>query len=127
MALNAGMASMADTSKGMKARGAGTSSFEKLALPVAVRKHMGVIAMKVFAQEQLLGSAPLDQLLSYALSLPVSLASVGMPRLEHIDHNASLARSFSPMSGRQRQRLEQSIDSQRKLALHRFFRNHEDA
>jgi len=127
MALNAGSASMVDSSKGMKAKSAGANSFEKLALPVAARKHMGVIAMKVFGQEQLLGAASVDQLLRYALSLPVSLASVGMPRFEHIENNAMLARSFAPMPARERQLLEQSIDSSRKLAMQRFFSCHTDA
>ena len=126
MALNAGLASMADTAKGMKASPAGDSSFEKLALPVATRKHMGVIAMKVFGQEQLLGAAPLESLLSYALSLPVSLASVGMPRFEHIELNARLAHSFTPMSGRQRRRLQETIDTGKKLALRQFLRAHAD-
>jgi predicted aldo/keto reductase-like oxidoreductase len=126
MALNAGLAKMADTPKGMKAAPAGEASFEKLALPVASRKRMGVIAMKVFGQEQLLGAAPLDLLLAYALSLPVSLASVGMPRLEHIDYNASFARSFSPLSRRRREHLQQSIDSSKKLALHDFLTTHRD-
>jgi predicted aldo/keto reductase-like oxidoreductase len=127
MALNAGLASMADTSKGMKATPAGPASFERLALPVATRKHLGVIAMKVFGQEQLLGAAPLESLLSYALSLPVSLASVGMPRFEHIEHNAKFAQSFTPMSVRERRRLEQSIESGRKLALINFLADHQDA
>ncbi|HLH53270.1 MAG TPA: aldo/keto reductase [Verrucomicrobiae bacterium] len=127
MALNAGMASMADTNKGMKARGAGANSFETLALPVAVHKQMGVIAMKVFAQEQLLEAAPVESLLRYALSLPVTLASVGMPRFEHIDHNVELARSFRPMSKTQRGKLQHSIDAQRKLAISKFFRDHTDA
>jgi predicted aldo/keto reductase-like oxidoreductase len=127
MALNAGLASMTDTSKGMKAKPAGVTSFEKLALPVAARKHMGVIAMKVFGQEQLLGAATVDQLLRYALSLPVTLASLGMPRFEHIENNATLARSFSPMSSRERRLLEESIDSTHKLAMHRFFARHTDA
>ncbi len=127
MALNAGMASMADTDHGMKARAAGPASFEKLALPVAVRKRMGVIAMKVFGQEQLLGSASVEQLLAYALSLPVSLASLGMPRLEHISHNAQLARSFNPMSRRQRKQLDESIQSQHKLALLELLKDHQDA
>jgi uncharacterized protein len=126
MALNAGMASMADTDHGMKARPAGPVSFEKLALPVAVHKRMGIIAMKVFGQEQLLGSATVEQLLAYALSLPVSLASVGMPHLEHIGHNAQLARSFTPMSGRKRKHLEDSIESQHKLALINLLKDHQD-
>jgi predicted aldo/keto reductase-like oxidoreductase len=126
MALNAGMARMADAPGGMKATPAGEHSFEKLALPVAARKHMGIIAMKVSGQEQLLSSAPFEKLLAYSLSLPVSLASVGMPQLEHIEHNAELARTFKPMSTRDRQRLEESIESGKKLALQRFFRDHED-
>ena len=126
MALNAGLARMADAPGGMKVTPMGAGSFERLALPVATRKHMGVIAMKVFGQEQLIGAASVEQLLTYALSLPVSLASVGMPHLEHIERNAVLARSFSPMSTRQRRRLEESIESGRKEAMLRFFSDHED-
>lgn len=127
MALNAGLARMADAPGGMKATLMGAASFERLALPVAVRKHMGVIAMKVFGQEQLIGAAPVEKLLNYALSLPVSLASVGMPRLDHIERNASLARAFSPMSARERRRLADSIESGRKLAMRHFFSVHQDA
>jgi predicted aldo/keto reductase-like oxidoreductase len=127
MALNAGLARMADTSGGMKATLMGSSGFEGLALPVATRKHMGVIAMKVFGQEQLIGAASVESLLTYALSLPISLASVGMPRLEHIEHNAVFARSFVAMPARERQRLQESIESGRKLAMHQFFRDHQDA
>ena len=126
MALNAGLACMAEAPGGMKATPMGAGSFERLALPVATRKRMGVIAMKVFGQEQLIAAAPVEKLLSYALSLPVSLASVGMPRLEHIERNAVLARAFTPMSTRQRRRLEESIESGRKLAMDQFFSAHED-
>ena len=104
----------------------GAGSFERLALPVATRKKMGVIAMKVFGQEQLIGAASPEKLLPYALSLPISLASVGMPRLEHIESNAALARDFKPMSTRQRQQLEESIESSRKQAMHHFFADHQD-
>jgi hypothetical protein len=111
----------------MKATLMGSSGFEGLALPVATRKRMGVIAMKVFGQEQLIGAATAESLLTYALSLPISLASVGMPQLEHIERNAVLARSFAAMPARERQRLQESIESGRKLAMHQFFRAHEDA
>ncbi len=124
MALNAGLASMTDS---MKASPAGQASFERLALPVATRKKLGVIAMKVSGQEQLLGSAPLEKLLAYSLSLPVSLASVGMPRLEYIGQNAAFARQFKPMSPKQRQQLSESIDLGRKQAMIEFFREHQDA
>jgi len=127
MALNAGLARMADLPGGMKATPAGANSFENLALPVARRKRMGVIAMKVMGQEQLLGAAPVEKLLAYALSLPVSLASVGMPRREHIEYNAAFAHNFSPLSAKQRRKLSESIESGRKLAMARFFEDHEDA
>lgn len=83
--------------------------------------------MKVFGQEQLLGTAPMEKLLAYALSLPVSLASVGMPKLEHIEKNVALARAFSPMPERERRQLTDSIEASRKLAMIEFFREHEDA
>lgn len=127
MALNAGLAHMTDTSSGMKATQALNDSFERLALPVANRKKIGVIAMKVFGQEQLLGAAPVPMLLRYAMSLPVSLCSVGMPKPEHIAANAEFARSFSAMSTRERKRLAESIDLGRKLAMQEFFADHVDA
>ena len=92
MALNAGLARMAEGGPaGMTATPMPTGSFESLALPVAVRKKLGIIAMKVFGQDQLVGTAPIEKLLRYALSLPVSLTSLGMPRLECIEQNAALA------------------------------------
>ena len=123
MALNAGLSSMTD---GMKIAPAGPASFERLALPVTTRKHMGVIAMKVFGQEQLIGAAAPEKLLAYALSLPVSLASVGMPKPELIESNAAFARNFTSMSRRERSGLVDSIEAGRKHAMHQFFRDHED-
>lgn len=124
MALNAGLANITD---GMKLAPPSANTFEQLALPVAVRKKMGVIAMKVFGQEHLIGAAAPEKLLAYALSLPVSLASVGMPQAAHIEANVAFARAFAPMAPSERSRLTESIATRRKLAMHRFFRHHEDA
>jgi aryl-alcohol dehydrogenase-like predicted oxidoreductase len=126
MALNAGLARMADSPGGMKAAAMGKASFEALALPVAERKHLGVIAMKVFGQEQLLGTAPVDKLLAYVLSLPVSLASIGMPRWDLLEQNMHLARDAKPMSPRQRRSLADSIDLKRQAALQHFLSGHVD-
>jgi predicted aldo/keto reductase-like oxidoreductase len=127
MALNAAMARMAEAKGGMKATPMSEGGFEELALPVAVRKGMGVIAMKVFGQDQIVGTAPIDKLLTYALSLPVSLASVGMPKPEFIKGNIELARAFKPMSATERRRLTDSIATERKAAMGEFFRLHRDA
>lgn len=123
MALNAGLASMSES---MKTVPAGPASFERLALPVAVRKKMGIIAMKAFGQEHLIGAAKPQELLAYAMSLPVSLVSAGMPKPEFIEANAAFARTFKPMPRRERERLVESIASTSKQAMHRFFRDHED-
>jgi uncharacterized protein len=126
MALNAALARMANAPGGMKATPMRTGGFEELALPVAVRKGMGVIAMKVFGQDQLTGSASIEDLLTYALSLPVSLASCGMPKVEYIERNVELARHFKPMSEAERRKLVDSIAAERKVSMQAFFRNHVD-
>ena len=127
MALNAALARMANAPGGMKATPMPAGSFEELALPVAVRKRMGVIAMKVFGQDQLLGTVPVEKMLTYALSLPVSLASCGMPKLEYIERNVEVARNFTPMSEADRRRLTDAIAAERKTSLREFFRRHVDA
>jgi uncharacterized protein len=127
MALNAAMARMADAKGGLKATVSAEGSFEELALPVAVRKKIGVIAMKVFGQDQIVGAAPIEKLLAYALSLPVSLASLGMPKPEFIGRNIEIARAFTPMSDAERRKLADSIAAEHKLSLTKFFRDHIDA
>ncbi len=126
MALNAALARMANVPGGMKATPMRAGGFEELALPVAVRKGMGVIAMKVFGQDQLAGAAPFADLLTYALSLPVSLASCGMPKLEYIERNVALVRHFKPMTAEERRRLVDSISAERKVSMGAFFRDHMD-
>ena len=68
-----------------------------MALPVARAKKMGIIAMKIFGQEALVGAAPTEKLLYYSLSLPVTTAVVGMPKLEHLEEDVQLARAFKPL------------------------------
>jgi predicted aldo/keto reductase-like oxidoreductase len=125
MALNAGMVGMEMRQmipdKTMK------TSFETVALPVAVRKKMGVIAMKVMGQEFLIGQATPEKLLRYALSLPVTTASVGMPKLEHIEDNVRLAKAFTPLSEREMKELSTTLSRQNKAAMDLFLSHHVDA
>ena len=127
MALNAAMARMADAKGGMKATPMSEGSFEELALPVAVRKNLGIIAMKIFGQDQIVGVAPVEQLLRYTLSLPVSLASLGMPKPEFIEQNIAMAQAFMPMSDAERRNLSKTIAAEHKLALAAFLHDHRDA
>ncbi len=105
----------------------GLQGFESIALPVALKKNMGVIAMKVFAQEKLLGKAPIESLLRYSMSLPVSSVVVGMPKLEYIDHNISVAKNFKPMQRDEMDRLSESVSTQWKASIDHFFSDHVDA
>jgi aryl-alcohol dehydrogenase-like predicted oxidoreductase len=101
--------------------------FEELALPAARRKNLGVILMKVTAQEKLLGPDGADPaaLLRYAWTLPVSAAVCGMPKLEHLEANAASARAFSPMDPGEMEALRSRLAG-RQVALERFFERHRD-
>lgn len=126
MALNAALVGMKE-GHGMEINPAMKTSFETVALPVANRKNMGVIAMKIFAQEGLLGQAPPEKLLYYSLSLPVTLAVVGMPSLDFIEQNAAHARAFKPLSKSEMEELSGRLAAKNKMALDRRFAHHVDA
>ncbi|HYK88806.1 MAG TPA: aldo/keto reductase [Acidobacteriota bacterium] len=91
--------------------------FEELALPAANKKKLGIIAMKVSGQEFLLGDVPgktnIDSLLRYSMSLPVTTAVVGMPRLEFLDHNIDIARNYAPLSDNEMERLRRDLEQSR--------------
>jgi uncharacterized protein len=127
MALNVARARMKFDDKGPRPVPMAEGSYEALALPVANAKEMGVIAMKAFGQDQLMSSAPAEKLLYYALSLPVSLVSVGMPKPELLDRNAALARAFTPLSETEMKSLRASVAETERTALAGFFRSHRDA
>jgi aryl-alcohol dehydrogenase-like predicted oxidoreductase len=112
---------------GMVPNGMLTTSFEEVALPVARRKKMGVIAMKIFAQEALVGQAPPEKLLYYSLSLPgVTLAVAGMPKFEFIDRNVALAKAFKPLPSGEMKDLSAALSARNKLSLDHFFSTHID-
>ncbi len=128
MALNAARAGMRNGPKGMVPNEALQTSFEQTALPIARRKNMGVIAMKIFAQEALVGQAPAEKLMYYPLSLPgVTLVVAGMPKLEFIDQNVALAKAFKPLPSAEMKQLSAGLAARNKVALDRFFSNHVDA
>lgn len=105
----------------------GASGFEAIAMPVALKKKIGLTAMKVFAQEKLLGKAPPEILLRYAMTLPVSACVVGMPQLEHLDFNLRVAKTFKPLSEEEMKSLPRTVSSALRAAIDRFFSNHVDA
>jgi uncharacterized protein len=126
MALNIARIGMAPPSNKPGHGMTGASGFEAVAMPVAVRKKMGLTAMKVFAQEKLLGQAPPAILLRYAMSLPVAAATVGMPRLDYIDFNLSVARRFRPLSPEDMKALPAGVSAHMRAAIDQFLSDHID-
>lgn len=118
MALNAAMRG--------QVKGA-TSSFETTALPVALKKNMGVTAMKIFAQDALVGQAPPEKLIQYSMSLPVAACVIGMPKMQHVEQNIAAAKAFKPMPLEEMRRMSGELAPKNRLALERYFRDHIDA
>ncbi|HZU24433.1 MAG TPA: aldo/keto reductase [Bryobacteraceae bacterium] len=99
-----------------------TGSFETLALPVARYKDLGVIAMKIFAQEKLSGKAEPDQLIRYSLSLPgVTATVIGMPKVEYIERNVEIAKAYQPMPADDMKQLSNQLADAYKVSIDHHF------
>src|SRR6266508_1315074 len=101
--------------------------FEEMALPAANKKNLGVILMKVTAQEKLLGpgGAEPGALLRYAWSLPVSAVVCGMPKVAFIEANVASARAFAPMPATEMDELRSRLASKQGV-LEQVFADHLD-
>jgi len=73
--------------------------FGRDVIPYALEHGIGLLAMKTTAQNQLIGRGGVsaEQLIRYALTLPIDAAVIGMPTLEIVESNASIARTLKPM------------------------------
>jgi len=105
----------------------GMGEFEKTALVAANKKGLGVIAMKVYGQQFLIGAeggrTDADTLLHFAMSLPVAAAVAGMPHVEMLEHNVELACNFTPFSPEKMNQLRRDMsvlhdDMQHRLVGH---------
>jgi uncharacterized protein len=72
-------------------------SFEKLVLPAAVERGMGIQAIKPFANATMLSVLSAHESLSYVLSLPISCAALGCTTLGQIEDDVRIAQSFRPL------------------------------
>jgi hypothetical protein len=88
---------------------------------------MGVLAMKVFAQDALLTEAKPEKLLYYSLSLPVAAAVVGMPKLQYIEENVQWAKRFRPLPKSEMKQISATLSIKNKAKLDWFFSTHVDA
>ena len=132
MALNAALQGMQNGKGKMVLNPGMATSFEEVALPVARKKNVGVIAMKIFGQEEILpdanDTAQVDRLINYSLSLEgVAVAVLGCPKHEFLRHNVATARAHTAMSKAERKKLSDVMSEKYKQALDLKFQNHIDA
>lgn len=83
-------------------------SFEKMVLPVAVERGMGIQGMKSTANSRLLHSVSIRDCLTYVLSLPIHCLAVGCTTLGQIEDDVRIASSFQPMAAEKMAKLRQS-------------------
>lgn len=126
MALNIGQIGNAAPSDKAGQGMTGASGFEAIAMPVALRKGMGLTAMKVFAQEKLLGKAAPEMLIRYAMTLPIAAAVVGMPKLDFLKSNITVAKSFHPLTKEEMLTLPKNVSEQLRASIDSFFSDHVD-
>ena len=103
--------------------------FEDVALPGALRKNMGVVAIKATGQDKLLGMAPgkgsIEELLRYVWNLPIASIILGMPSLKMVKQDIELARDFKYMTRAEAEALRDRMAHFRPT-LERFFSCHSD-
>lgn len=126
MALNAARVGMRNGKGGMEINDSIKEAFELVALPVALKKKMGVTAMKIFGQEGLVGKTSIEKLIRYSLTLPVATAVLGMPKLEFLDENVRHVKAFKPLAKSEMHAVATELLPY-KAELDRFFADHIDA
>src|SRR5262245_1117334 len=82
-------------------------SFERIVLPVLVRRRIGVLGMKSIANGIILKSRTVTAVdcLRYALSLPTSVVITGMDNLKRLDQAIDVMRTFRPLTAAERKAL----------------------
>lgn len=102
--------------------------YQELVLPLARKKKMGILAMKVMGgglgslasgnpikndgasnHDEAPHQAEAEVLIRYVLGLPISAAVVGMGSFEHLQINMSAARDVQPLSKEERKVLEKHM------------------
>jgi len=83
--------------------------FQTELLPLATKKKMGVIGMKIPARDRLFKAGAVTTMkdaMSYTLSLPVSTVIIGCKTVAQLEENIALAKAFSPLPAAEMARIE---------------------
>jgi hypothetical protein len=82
-------------------------SFQKIVLPILVKKNIGVLGMKPMGAGIILNSKVVTpvECLHYALSLPTSVVITGCDSMDVLQQALQTAREFKPLDDAQRAAL----------------------
>jgi hypothetical protein len=83
--------------------------FQTELLPLAKKKGLGVIGMKIPARDRLFradGVSTMKDAMSYTLTLPVDTVIIGCKTVEQLEENIALAKNFTPLPKAEMARLE---------------------
>jgi aryl-alcohol dehydrogenase-like predicted oxidoreductase len=105
----------------------GYLSFEKLVLPVAVERGLGIQGMKTLANAKLLQALSVRDCLSYVLSLPVHCAPMGCTTIGQLEDDVRIAQHFKPLTGEQMAALRERAKEVKGPLLEDWKRNVESA
>lgn len=87
-------------------------SFLNELMPVAFKKGMGIVGMKVYLRG-LVARLPwyrgMEPFLRYALSQPVSLVVIGCDNVRQLSENVEIAGSFTPLTDKEQQALVDTL------------------
>lgn len=93
----------------------GTEDFEGLPAPLARKKGMGVVAMKVIRPRETVNGLSANDLVRYALTLDdFHMANIGIDSKEVLNSNLEILRNFAP--------LEDEKMNDLRMALQPFYR-----
>jgi uncharacterized protein len=79
-------------------------------LQTAVKKELGIIAMKIPARGRMFrddGVRTMKQALGYVYSFPISTAIVGISTVAELEENISITHAFSPLEDTEKKEIEQ--------------------
>jgi predicted aldo/keto reductase-like oxidoreductase len=102
-------------------------SFEKQVLPVAVKRGMGIQAMKSTANAKLLQALSVRDCITYVLSLPVHCLALGCTTIGQIEDDVRIAQQFKPLDEQQLARLRERVSGLKGPLLEDWKRNTERA
>lgn len=83
--------------------------FVSTVLPIANKKGMGVIGMKIPARDRIFkpdGITSMKEPMTYVLTLPVSTVIIGCKTVKQLEENVEIARAFTPMPAAEMAKLE---------------------